>query len=180
MKLVDEAESLLLYQFKDAPRLRGLVRSLIMSLQFIADDIAALSDGIHIDTASGNLLDILGRIVGQPRSGMSDDDFKTWLKIRIKLNRCNGTPEELLTILELLLGKNYSITLTEYQPNDAVFVLFDALSISPETVFSLIKTASSPGLRHHFIDANKANPFRLDNSTFSSSQFAEFFRRGNA
>src|SRR5690606_21245162 len=124
---------------------------------------------------SGNLLDILGRMVGQSRSGMKDEDFKTWLRIRIKLNRCYGTPEELLTISTLLLGQNYSITLTEYQPNDVIFVFFDELKIPYKTVFSLIKTASPLGLRHHFIDANGENPFRLDNSAFSSSQFAEFF-----
>ncbi len=178
MKLVDEAESLLLYQFKDAARLKGLVRSLVAPLQAIADAIDSLSEGIHIDAVSGNLLDILGRLVGQSRSGMNDDDFKTWLRIRIKLNRCNGTPEELLNILRLLLGETYSVTLIEYQPNDIVIVFFDAFKISSETVFSLIKKASPLGLRHHFIDANRENPFQLDNSAFSSAQFAEFFSIG--
>lgn len=175
MKLVNEAESLLLYQFKDAARLKGLVRSLVMPLQTIADNMDALSKRIHIDAVSGNLLDILGKLVGQPRSGMNDENFKTWLKIRIKLNRCNGTPEELLNILRLLLGETYSVTLTEYQPNDIVIVFFDAFNISAKMVFSLIKKASPLGLRHHFIDANKENPFQLDNSAFSSTQFAEFF-----
>lgn len=179
MKLADEAESLLLYQFKDAPKLKGLIRSLVTPLQAIADDIDILRNGVHIDEVSGDLLDILGRLVGQARSGLSDSDMRSWIKIRIKLIRCNGTPEELFGVLRLLLGQDYSIALTEYQPNHVVFVCFDALKLSPETVFTLIKKASPLGLRHHFIDATRGKPFRFDSSAFSSAQFAEFFPWGN-
>jgi hypothetical protein len=50
--LVEEAESLLLYQFKDAPRLKGLLRSLIQPLQPLADGIEHFSQGLHIDELS--------------------------------------------------------------------------------------------------------------------------------
>jgi hypothetical protein len=114
-------------------------------------------------------------MVGQPRSSMNDDEMRAWIKIRIKLNRCNGTPEELLSILSLLLGHNYSLTLMEYPPRDVVFMFFGPLTMPPEAVFSLIKRASPPGFKRHFINAAFKMPFQLDTSAFLPSQFADFF-----
>ncbi len=178
MKIVEEAESLMLYQFKDAPKLKGLLCSLIQPLQVIADGVEHFSHGVHIDEVSGHWLDVLGGIVGQSRSGMSDKDFRTWLKIRVMLNRCNGTPEELLSIIKLLLGSDYPLTLAEHKPKDIVMVFLAPMRIPSPTVFSLIRNASPLGLRHHFVNASVNSPFQLDKSAFSSAQFAEFFHRG--
>lgn len=176
MRLAEEAESLLLYQFKDAPRLKGLLRSLIQPLQSIADDICHFSEGLHIDEVSEHWLDILGELAGQKRSGMSDNDMRSWVKIRIMLNRCHGTPEELLIILKLLLGHDYQLTLAEHKPKDVVLVFFMPLKIKAKTVFALIKKASPLGLKHHFINAAVEKPFRLDEESFLQSQFADFFK----
>lgn len=176
MKLVDEAESLLLYQFKDAKRLKNLMRSLVMPLETIANDIETFSDGLHIDEASGHLLDVVGKVIGQPRACMGDEDFRIWLKLRIKLNRCNGTPEELLSILHLLLGSYHPMIVAEHKPNNIILTFFKISKISTATIFSLIKKASPPGLRLYFINATAAQPFRFDISTFSQSRFADFFK----
>ena len=175
MNLVEEAESLMLHQFKNAPKLKGLLRSLIQPLQTIADGVDHFSQGVHIDELSGHWLDILGGIVGQQRSGMTDEDFRTWLKIRIMLNRCNGTHEELLSILRLLLGSDYPLTLAEHKPKDVVFVFSAPLQTIAEAAFSLIKEAAPLGLKHHFINASVRNPFRFDATPFSQAQFADFF-----
>jgi hypothetical protein len=175
MTLVDEAETLLLHQFKDAVRLKGLVRSLVAPLMQIAADINKLADGIFIDNATTNLLDVIGRLVGQPRANLSDEDMRSWLRLRIALNHCNGSPEELLSLLRILLGEDVSLKLSELKPYDAVLVFFDKFSLAPEAIFAVIKSASPLGLQHHFIDASSETPFQLDTSAFSSSQFAEFF-----
>lgn len=176
MRLVDEAESLLLYQFKDAPKLKNLIRSLVMPLETIVEDIEALGDGLHIDEASGHLLDMLGRIIGQPRAGLSDEDFRRWLKLRINLNRCHGTPEELFGILKLLLGADFQVTMTEHRPKDVVFTFFVPLKISKRIVFSLLQEASPICIKHHFINATTEKPFTLGVSSFAASQFADFFK----
>ena len=175
MTLAEEAESLVLYQFKDAPKLKGLLRSLVQPMQSIADGIEHFSDGLHIDEVSGHWLDVLGGLVGLMRSGMSDADMRTWIKIRVMLNRCQGTPEELLSILKLLLGQDYPLALAEHRPNDVVITLFAPLRVSADTVFALIKRASPLGLKHHFINATQGKPFRLDETSFLQSQFADFF-----
>jgi hypothetical protein len=175
VKLIEEAEELMLYQFKDAPKLKGLLRSLVQPLQSVADGVEHFSQGIHFDEVHGYWLDVFGGIVGQSRLGMSDADMRVWIKIRIILNRGNGTSEEVISIIRLLCGPDYPLTITEYHANEVVFTFFAPLITPPETVFSLIKQASSPGFKHHFVNAAISNPFQLDTTSFLSSQFADFF-----
>jgi hypothetical protein len=176
MKLADEAQSLLLYQFKEAKKLKGLIASLVSPLHTIANGIDHFREGLHIHEISGQWLDILGGIVGQPRSGMSDEEYRKWLKIRIKLNRCHGTPEEVINIVRLLCGNGYPLKITEYLLNDVVFGFFAPFNTPPAAVFSLIKKASPPGFKQHFVDATQEKPFQLDKVPFSKSQFADFFQ----
>jgi hypothetical protein len=165
-----------IYQFKEAKKLKGLIASLVSPLHTIANGIDHFREGLHIHEISGQWLDILGGIVGQPRSGISYEEYRKWLKIRIKLNRCNGTPEEIITIIRLLCGPAYPLKITEYKINDIVFNFFAPLNTSPAAVFSLIKKASPPGLKHHFVDATQEKPFQLDETPFLKSQFADFFQ----
>jgi hypothetical protein len=178
MNLIDEAESLMLYQFRDATKLKSLLHSLINPLQSIADNIDHFSDGFHIGELAGHWLDVLGGMVGQSRIDMSDEDFRTWIKIRIKLNRCHGTPDELLSILKLLIGNDYPLTLAEHKPKDVVFIFLAPLKIPPRLVFSLIKVATPMCLKHHFINATIEKPFTLGVSSFAASRFADFFEEG--
>ena len=35
--------------------------------------------GRYIEEAAGERLDVLGQLVGQPRLGMNDDDYRAWI-----------------------------------------------------------------------------------------------------
>src|SRR5882757_6443474 len=52
----------------------------------------------RIDNAFGSQLDVLGDIVGAPRSGLDDDTYRGLIKATIKLNNASGTAEEILEI----------------------------------------------------------------------------------
>jgi hypothetical protein len=176
VNLIDEAESLMLQQFKDSERHKGLVRSLIAPLQSAADVIYELSDGGYIQNASYHRLDMVGSLVGQSRSGLSDEDFRAWINIRDMLHRCSGTSEQLLAILKRLLEQGFPFTIQEHFPNDIFFLFFGRIEISPMTVFGLIRSASPVGLKHHFIRADVPKPFKFDVCSFSEVQFADFFK----
>lgn len=101
--------ALLTQQYQDKPRLAGLVTSYLNRVQELEDAIWSSLIGRLIDNAVGVQLDTLGRIVGQPRSGAMDEPYRARIRARIRANRSNGRPDDILSI---------SITCTGLAPED--------------------------------------------------------------
>ena len=77
---------------------------------------------------------MLGRIVGEPRQGATDADYRLRVRASIRVNRSDGTIEDVIDVVRLLIGPvllpSATIKLTEYYP--AAFVLrITGLIISP-------------------------------------------------
>jgi hypothetical protein len=89
-------------QFSDKPLIRGVVNAMLSPLT----DVENLADQVQtqrwIDTAIGVQLDGCGYIVGEPRIGRNDDDYRTAILFRIFVNTSNATPEDLIKGLRLL------------------------------------------------------------------------------
>lgn len=195
MELIKDAEEKLLHQFEKSSKLKGLISSLILPFQEAMSHIDNLHYGRYIDAASGPTLDVIGDIVGQPRLGMSDDDFKPWIKVRIHLNNGSGTPESVLAILIILFGAKANIQMEEYPPNDVVFTFFKFPKFPAKTLFTIIRNAVPVTTQCRFIDASTPSPsrmeiasirgtntkkqsyrtFQFDFTSFSESHFADFF-----
>lgn len=191
MTLVDEAESLMLYQFSQSPKLKSLLRGLVKPFNDADDELAKLHNGHYVDKAQGATLDIIGSIVGQPRFDMSDDDYRPWIKVAICLNNSAGTPENVLTILSILFGKKPPIRMEEYAPNDVIFTFFEYPKFPTTTLFAIVRSTMPIGTKCQFIRADPAlrldsgvsmltatNPlpaFRLDFTAFDRAYFADFF-----
>jgi hypothetical protein len=75
-------------------------------------------------TAIGEQLDVLGRIVGQPRGGRTDAVYRLWILARILVNRSNGKQEELFDILEVL-GVTTDILYGDYYPAEVYVSIVD-------------------------------------------------------
>lgn len=191
MNLVEEAESLMLYQFSQSLKLKSLIRGLVKPFNDADDELAKLHNGHYVEQAQGATLDIIGSIVGQPRYDMSDEDYRPWIKVAICLNNGHGTPENVFTILSILFGKKPPIRMEEYQPNDVMFTFFEYPKFPTATLFAIVRSAMPIGTKCQFIRADPAvrldsgvsmltatNPlpaFRLDFTSFSACYFADFF-----
>ena len=69
----------------------------------------------------GVQLDRIGRLVGQPRSGADDDHYRYYLRAKIRANKSNGSPDDLIAVFKAMLG---ATELPFYQPgNNASFIL---------------------------------------------------------
>jgi len=176
MNLIDEAESLMLHQFKDSPKLIRLVRALVTPLEKAARNIQVLHHGRYIKNAKGQRLDILGRIVGQPREHMSDADYRAWIQVGIRLNISSGTPEDVLGILRILLGAKAQVLIYEYPPNIVVFTFFNRSQFPLQALLNITRKATPIVTKCHFVCANLAETFRFDMSSFSQAKFADFFK----
>ena len=110
----------LLSQFYEKPNIKAILKSFIGSLSTTQEDSLAMLDYLNIDTATGYLLDNIGKIVGEGRFGNTDDTYREKIKIRIFLNSSRGTPNDLLEALDLLTDSD-RIQLFEHFPNHSIF-----------------------------------------------------------
>jgi len=145
-----EGLDLLLAQFQDRELLAELIKAFLIQIQELEDVNASLMTEPIIDSSSGDQLDVLGRIVGQPRDGRTDEIYRLWIKARIQLNRSSGTAEEILNLVRLITGlADSEVRISDYYP--AAFIVWELVDsgVDPDTILELINLARGAGIEVH-------------------------------
>lgn len=105
-------------------RLPGLIQDLPTwqkILQVIGGEVQEVEDAAFdllvdslLDNAYGALLDQYGELVNEAREGLLDPEYRQILRARIRSNRSNGAPEELIALARLMGGTD--VRLFEHWP----------------------------------------------------------------
>jgi len=85
-------------------RLETLMSVLMRPFQRFENATIQLLTLRRVDTATGEQLNVLGRIVGQPRDGLVDVDYRRYIRARVATNRSAGKREDLIRIARLVLN----------------------------------------------------------------------------
>lgn len=99
---VDQAERLLIDQYKGKPRLLALLRSYIRRCQETEDAIYNSILQRMIDNAVGVSLDAIGKAVGEARQGREDELYRVFLRARIRINLSHGRAPDIIAVLLLV------------------------------------------------------------------------------
>ena len=94
---------LLVTQYKGKPSLVAFLRSYLAQVQEIEDvffEVAAIL--LALEDQEGEQLDLIGRVLGRPRNGLSDANYLLWLQAQIIVNKSSGLPDEVLAVLALV------------------------------------------------------------------------------
>lgn len=149
--LKERALALLASQFKDSPsgiysNMQKFIIAMTEPFQTLEDASNQLRTQRNIYDAVGVQLDGLGEILGLPRNdGESDSDYRERLLFQPFINKSNGTPEEVIQILQFITGATkvryidiypaayemitdgiQSMSLPNNNPEDIVLALADA------------------------------------------------------
>lgn len=132
---VEQAKARFTEQFKDKTKLLQFLEAMLADTQDLETAMYALLTLRQVDTAEGVQLDVLGRIVGQPRLGLSDDDYRPFIKTRIAVNQSDGLVSQLINIVQLALSGQIADldTLTvkvEQQPPAAIEVIVQGTTLT--------------------------------------------------
>jgi hypothetical protein len=105
---VETGLGLFLAQFQDKTSLDAYMTTFLTQVQEIEDVLFQILDILqNITGQEGEQLDLLGRLVGQPREGRDDDLYIKWIQARLIINRASGLADEMFS--QLLL---FSLLLT--------------------------------------------------------------------
>ncbi len=131
----------------ERPNLAVFVRAFAEEVQELEDAIWFVLYGRMLDYAEGAQLDVLGRIVGQLRSGLSDDAYRVHITARIRINRSIGTPADVIDVLRLV--DSVPFHLVEYGTS-TFLIFYDAPPTNAATgheIPSLIRQTRAAGVR---------------------------------
>jgi hypothetical protein len=149
-------------QFKDDPVLVALVRDVIapqfqaledagqaVALMLSIDPVTSDPDSPLYGIGRGVQLDVIGRIVGQPRGGISDEVYRPYLRARIRTNRSSGSPDDLYAVFVALFGVTGSATILPAPPAGLIFRVDNpGLSVAEDAaLFAFLRAAKDGGVR---------------------------------
>ena len=148
---VTRAKENTITQYRDLPRYQAVVRSYSEQIQEIENVQWDVMMSYLLDNATGDRLDTIGKIVGQARKGANDDQYKLYILARIRVNRSNGLPSDIVGLMILLLQG----TVHRYVPMWPMTFFIEALgldvvTIDPDVVAELFDEVAAGGVRTFF------------------------------
>ncbi len=144
------ALSRLRQQYRDKPNIVALVTALITPFQSLEEALWALLTQRSVTTAVGAQLDVLGKLVKQPRAGLDDDDYRRYIRARIATNRSDGLVEDLIKVAGLVIGDDAARIVIDQQGNAAVVVRILDVVLDDDLVSILVafmRQTKSAGVR---------------------------------
>ena len=104
-KIIDKLISFLPHNYTDEEEsnLAKLIKVITEQLTEINNTKELFENAQDIDQATGSYLDLLGKIVGQPRGSMSDERYRTIIKAKIQQNLSGGDINQLYNYLAVIL-----------------------------------------------------------------------------
>lgn len=180
---VDDGLERQLSQFKDKPLIEAWLRSYLRQCQVLEDAIYDVILSRMIDRAVGAQQDQIGRIVGQHRQGRDDNDYRLFLRAKIRVNRSKGAVEDIFAVGAIIFGVPWLYD--EYPPACFLVELLLEPPFDPVLLYQLIHKTKAAGVGMQFIsptapeatrflplnvgDANVANNGAGDASAFDQT-----------
>lgn len=135
---VEQALDRLTQQFKGKPNVETVVSALASPTQDIEDALWQLFSERDVETATGVQLDAIGNLVGQPRGGLIDGDYRRFVRARISVNKSNGLVEDILTVSQLVLADDVAALVLVPSYPAAILLRIVGSTVSEEVASLLV------------------------------------------
>lgn len=103
---IDHAQAAVdrLIQWFKKPQNKAFIRALCKPMAALEQAFLDIIAQRNLDNASGEALNIIGRLVGQPKVDVAEATYKSLVRARIPANKSNGIGDEILLITRLVLS----------------------------------------------------------------------------
>lgn len=156
---VDESLQFLTYQFKGKENISALVSGFAEQQQTVENANWQLFTERYLDVAEGKQLDDIGKIVGEPRLGRDDDEYRDAISVRIIINDSSGEPASVISVFKIITDST-AVNLIEIEP--ATLVLQGDGPNLPENLFEIMNEVKVAGVRLIITSTGGETPFSFD------------------
>lgn len=133
----------LVEQFRRKTKWTALLSAFLKQAQDLEDALWQLFTQRGLDTAIGAQLDVIGRIVGEPRySSPDDEEYRMRIKARIRVNLSSGTPEDIYAVFYALLGAGTKMRIVPGYPAGFVLKIEQTVTAAQAALFSRFLSAA--------------------------------------
>lgn len=132
------ALSRLVEQFKHQQPIIDWLEAVAGSCQPLEEAYQQLLLLRRIDTGEGEQLNVIGRIVGQPREGRDDAAYKPILRARVAANKSEGTIEDIVNICKLAVDSPDTHVIARSEPIASANVEVSSIAIDDDIADALI------------------------------------------
>lgn len=159
----DTAKKRLINQYKESLTLKDYLDAILVlanELEQVFCDLLLLR---FIDTAEGDVLDIIGVLVGQPRLTidnvtLTDARYRVFIRARIIKNNTRATREDIIAMVTFIFDVT-SVTIAEGDREYSVTLVGD-LTADERALISTANLLPKPaGIRDNFIIADSTSAF---------------------
>jgi hypothetical protein len=113
--IAGKGEGRLLPEFSRSTKIKGLLKSLLATSQPTEVTLFEVMNKTGIDTAEGDQLDVIGKLLNLSRGGTTDTSYRAKLYAKIALNAATATPESIINLTRVVAGTE-EVTLSEVYP----------------------------------------------------------------
>lgn len=165
-------------RYKGKPKLEALLGAFVNRTQGIEDALWQLRTERFIVTAVGVQLDVIGKIVGQPRGNSADDAaYRLRLLARMRANGSSGTVEDIYAVFYALGEVAEDLRLEPFFPAALVLHLEDEPLLDSDALlyaeFLEAARAGAIDAQLHYSASDAANTFTLPYETALSANYSE-------
>lgn len=135
IRIIDHADRLvgmLPWPLSERSRFIAWMRAVGHQLQELEDVFWALLHARYIDEAVGAQLDQWGGILNEPRGGLHDGEYRSFLKAKLHASRSRCTPDEVCAILRTITGDQAQVHYYSMPPRRYGLAYFTATPLSAE------------------------------------------------
>lgn len=169
--LVEEAQGNLIELFRESKSVNDLVGIFVKQAQDLENSAFEILEDTTVSNAVGVQLDVIGKIVGEPRNGRDDANYRIGIQTRILLNKSSGTIEDLLGLVATFLSSP-DVELQEIFPAAIylnIVTELDVGSINLSNLITILQSAKAAGVLLQ-IQVNPVGSFRFDTPGFGFDQ----------
>ena len=153
-------------QYKEKPKHLGFIRAWAKQVQDAEDATFGMIDSRTLDLATGAQLDIIGEIVDIARGGLSDDDYRVEIKVKIGKNTSQGGHEKIISIFMLLTGANRVHLTSNHTGSVDIGSEVDIPDESINSVYESIEQIVGGGIRvDHIMCYDETEAFAFEGNT---------------
>lgn len=110
-----QMKALLVQQFQTTPRLHGFLAAVAGSFDEFEREAQRVLYLRSLDLASGVQLDLMGDLLGEPRSDRGDPEYRLELTFLVMQNVLQGTPNDFIRLVQALAHTG-DVAITENFP----------------------------------------------------------------
>lgn len=147
----DRAVARLPSQFRESPVFVALMRAFAGPGQGVEDALWALLVLRDIINGTGATLDGIGDLVGQPRNGQLDDQYRRYILTRILVNRSTGVTRDLIRVTRAALAPETALRVQVDRQGIASAVVRVLEYVTPDVaaddLIAFLRDATKAGVR---------------------------------